>query len=48
MIVYPKEIIISSLRDFFSNDTLYHYNRDQYGFANTVESNWITSWRWDA
>src|SRR5271169_3906731 len=37
MIVYPKEIIISTLRDFFSHDSYYHYSRDQWGFANTTD-----------
>jgi hypothetical protein len=37
MIVYPKEIIIATLRDFFSHDSYYHYARDQWGFANTTD-----------
>lgn len=37
MIVYPKEIIISTLRDFFSKDDYYHYSKDQWGFANTID-----------
>jgi hypothetical protein len=37
MIVYPKEVIISSLRDFFSKDSYYHFSRDQWGFANTTD-----------
>jgi hypothetical protein len=37
MIVYPKEIILSTLRDFFSKDSYYHYSKDQWGFPNTTD-----------
>jgi len=37
MLVYPKEIIISTLRDFFSKDSYYHYSKDQWGYANTTD-----------
>jgi len=37
MIVYPKEIIIATLRDFFSKDSYYHYSKDQWGFPNTTD-----------
>jgi hypothetical protein len=37
MLVYPKEIIIATLRDFFSQDSYYHYSKDQWGFANTTD-----------
>lgn len=37
MIVYPKEIILATLRDFFSKDSYYHYSKDQFGFANTTD-----------
>ncbi len=37
MLVYPKEIIITTLRDFFSKDSYYHYAKDQWGFANTTD-----------
>lgn len=37
MLVYPKEIIISTLRNFFSKDDYYHYSKDQWGFANTTD-----------
>lgn len=37
MIVYPKEVIIATLRDFFSKDDYYHYSKDQWGFANTTD-----------
>jgi hypothetical protein len=37
MIVYPKEIIISTLRDAFSKDSYYRYVKDSFGFANTTD-----------
>lgn len=37
MITYPKEIIVETLRDFFSKDSYYHFAKDQWGFANTVD-----------
>lgn len=37
MIVYPKEIIIATLRDYFSKDSYYHFSKDQWGFPNTVD-----------
>jgi len=37
MIVYPKEIIIATLRDYFSKDSYYHFVKDQWGFANTTD-----------
>lgn len=37
MMVYPKELIIATLRDFFSKDSYYHYSKDQWGFANTTD-----------
>lgn len=37
MIVYPKEIIIATLRDFFSHDSYYHFSQDQWGFPNTTD-----------
>lgn len=37
MLIYPKEVIISILRDFFSKDSYYHYSKDQWGFANTTD-----------
>jgi hypothetical protein len=37
MLVYPKEIIIATLRDFFSKDSYYHYSKNQWGFANTTD-----------
>ena len=32
MIVYPKEIVIAALKDFFSEDPYYHYVKDAWGF----------------
>lgn len=37
MLVYPKEVIIATLRDFFSKDSYYHYSKDQWGFPNTTD-----------
>jgi hypothetical protein len=37
MLVYPKEVIIATLREFFSKDSYYHYSKDQWGFANTTD-----------
>lgn len=37
MISFPKEIIIATLRDFFSHDSYYHYSKDAWGFPNTVD-----------
>lgn len=37
MLVYPKEAIISILKDFFSHDSYYHYEKDEWGFANTTD-----------
>lgn len=37
MISYPKEMIISTLRDFFSKDSYYHYERDEWGFPKTED-----------
>jgi hypothetical protein len=37
MIVYPKEIILSTLRDFFSYGDFYHYSKDQWGFPNVTD-----------
>lgn len=33
--LYPKELIIATLRDFFSRDDVYHYAHDQFGFPQT-------------
>ena len=37
MIVYPKELIIAVLRDYFADDSYYHYSKDAWGFANTAD-----------
>jgi len=37
MLVYPKEMIIATLRDLFSEDSYYHYSKDQWGFPNTTD-----------
>jgi hypothetical protein len=35
MIIFPKEVLIANLRDYFSRDSYYHYSQDQWGFPNT-------------
>jgi hypothetical protein len=37
MIVYPKEVILATLKDFFSKDSYYHYSKDQWGFCNVTD-----------
>jgi hypothetical protein len=37
MIVYPKETILHTLRDYFSKDSYYHFSKDQWGFPNTTD-----------
>lgn len=32
MISFPKELFIETLREFFSQDSYYHYQRDAWGF----------------
>lgn len=35
MIMWPKELVIQQLRDFFSRDSRYHFSMDHFGFPNT-------------
>jgi hypothetical protein len=37
MIRYPKDTIISALKEYFSRDSRYHYVRDEFGFAKTPD-----------
>lgn len=37
MISFPKEVIIATLRDYFSKDSYYHCSMDPWGFQNTVD-----------
>jgi len=37
MLSYPKELTIGMLRDFFSKDSLYHYQKDEWGFPFTPD-----------
>jgi len=37
MTLYPKELVIATLRDFFSNDSYYHYVHDLWGFPQTPD-----------
>lgn len=39
MISYPKEIIIETLREYFSQDSYYKYQRDEWGFPKTPNHN---------
>jgi hypothetical protein len=32
MLTHPKEVFIETLREFFSQDSYYHYVRDEWGF----------------
>lgn len=32
-LAYPKELMIDSLREFFSQDSYFHWTRDKWGFA---------------
>lgn len=31
---YPKEIILTTIKEYFKNSEYYHYTEDQYGFSN--------------
>jgi len=42
MVTHPKEIIIESLRDFFSQDSYYHYVDDEWGFPKTEDQTDLT------
>ncbi len=37
MIVHPKELIIETLREFFAQDSYYHYVKDAWGFPLTPD-----------
>lgn len=37
MLVYPKEVIIATLRNYFADDSYYHFSKDQWGFPNTTD-----------
>lgn len=36
-IMWPKQVILATLRDFFSNDSYYRYVSDKFGFPNTPD-----------
>lgn len=36
-LVYPKQMIITTLRDYFSKSDYYHYQADQWGFPNVTD-----------
>lgn len=37
LIRYPKDAMIAALRDYFSQDSKYHYVRDEWGFPHTPD-----------
>lgn len=37
MTLYPKELVIATLRDFFSRDSYYHYAHDLWGYPQTPD-----------
>lgn len=37
LIIHPKEIVIETLRKFFSEDSYYHYVKDEFGFPKTPD-----------
>lgn len=37
MILWPKELVIEQLRDFFSRDSMYHFATDHFGFPQTPD-----------
>lgn len=37
MILYPKELVLAQLRDFFSRDANYHFATDHFGFPQTPD-----------
>jgi hypothetical protein len=37
MTLYPKELVVATLRDFFSKDSYYHYVRDHWGYPQTPD-----------
>jgi len=37
MIMHPKEMVIATLRDFFSRDSWYHFATDVFGFPETPD-----------
>jgi len=37
MTLYPKELVVATLRAFFEKDTYYHYVHDHFGFPKTPD-----------
>jgi hypothetical protein len=37
MVLYPKELVVAQLRDFFSHDSFYRYAHDQWGYPKTPD-----------
>lgn len=38
MLIYPKELIITRLRDFFAHDSFYQYVKDEWGFPKALDN----------
>ncbi len=36
-IIYPKELLISALREYFAKDSKYHFVKDEFGFPKTPD-----------
>lgn len=37
MTLYPKELVVATLRNFFSNDSVYHFTYDMWGYPKTPD-----------
>lgn len=37
MLTYPKQMIIAVLRDYFAQDSYYHYTKDEWGYPKTID-----------
>lgn len=37
MVIFPKELIISKLRDYFKQDSFYHFVSDEWGYPKTLD-----------
>lgn len=43
MLRYPKDLIVSSLRDFFNRDSKYHFVKDEWGYPYTPDHTDLSS-----
>lgn len=37
LVIHPKELVIETLRKYFSEDSYYHYVKDEFGFPKTPD-----------